>query len=63
MSLESSERIRQSQKDLIFILQKSNAMGDAGSVMSINSMSTIYSKDGQSLLSSTPSLAAENKSW
>lgn len=56
LSLESSERIRKQQKELISLLQKSNAVSDNISIASLNSISTIPSV--------TPSLmAAENKSW
>lgn len=44
VSLESSERIRVQQKELIAILQKSHAMISESSVVSFNSMSSISHK-------------------
>ena len=67
ISLESSERIRKQQKELIHLLQKSHSLSDSAnaSVLSMNSLqslSTISHRDGYESL--TPSvIAAENKSW
>ena len=45
ISLESSERIRQQQKELITVLQKSHAMmSESNSVASFNSISSLSHK-------------------
>lgn len=65
VSLESSERIRKQQKELINLLQKSHSIavaGDASSVLSFNSISTI-SQGGNHQDMSTASFAAENREW
>ena len=63
-SLESSERIRVQQKELIHLLQKTNSIGDAISITSVGSISTIPSDKGNaSAVSLSPSIAAENRSW
>ncbi|RYG97837.1 hypothetical protein EON65_52250, partial [archaeon] len=71
-SLESSERLRVQQKELIHMLQKSQALrGDHNSMASFRSISSISHKgegEGDSELSSAlpiyPENAnAENKSW
>jgi len=74
VSLESSERIRKQQKELINLLQKSHSIavaGDSGSVMSFNSISTIShggggggNHEGRTALDvSSASFAAENREW
>ena len=75
MSLESSERIRKQQKELINLLQRSHAIGvasDAGSIISFNSISTISHNKGEVQHTSgsrrnadlsSASLAAENQEW
>jgi uncharacterized protein YlxW (UPF0749 family) len=65
VSLESSERIRKQQKELINLLQKSHSIAvasDAGSVLSINSISTISHAGNRHDVSSA-SFAAENREW
>ena len=60
ISLESSEKIRKHQKELIYMLQKSHSLADTASNLSIASVSTISQRDA---LSITPSIAAENRQW
>lgn len=71
MSLESSERIRKQQKELINLLQKSHSIavaGDTSSVLSFNSISSIShaGNNGESKMGvdvSSASFAAENREW
>ena len=66
ISLESSERIRKQQKELIHLLQRSQSVTDNMSVSSINSISSIATpRESLSAISShiTPSITAENRSW
>ena len=74
MSLESSERIRKQQKELINLLQRSHSIAvasDTGSVISFNSISTIshkgegadHSSSRRAADLSSASLAAENRAW
>jgi hypothetical protein len=72
VSLESSERIRKQQKELINLLQRSHSLAvasDSGSVLSINSISTISHvgnnghADSRGTDVSSASFAAENREW
>lgn len=68
ISLESSERIRKQQKELINLLQRSHSVADLSSVVSYNSISTnatpIDSKSISSNITfSSSALAAENRPW
>jgi len=68
ISLESSERIRKQQKELINLLQRSHSVADLSSVVSFNSISTnVTPIDNKSISSnitfSSSALAAENRPW
>jgi hypothetical protein len=68
ISLESSERIRKQQKELISLLQRSQSVTDLSSVISFNSISTNATPiENRSLSSnvtySSSALAAENRPW
>lgn len=65
ISLESSERIRNQQKELIIVLQKSNAMIGESSILSFNSMSSISHKPESAPVSVVPVdlLAQEHQQW
>jgi hypothetical protein len=76
VSLESSERIRKQQKELINLLQRSHSLAvasDSGSVLSFNSMSSISHHggggnhnghaDSRATDVSSASFAAENREW
>lgn len=73
VSLESSERIRKQQKDLIQLLQHTNSLVDksAISLNSAASMSTIHplpsaneaTRISHDFSAAAPSLEAENRSW
>lgn len=72
LSLESSERLRVQQKDLITMLHKSHALMGEGSVASFNSISSISHRDESQAPSLPPSLtpgpvpqatALENRDW
>eukprot|EP00981_Chlorochromonas_danica_P008818 scaffold2312_cov165-Ochromonas_danica.AAC.58 len=72
LSLESSERLRVQQKDLITMLHKSHALIGEGSVASFNSISSISHRDESQAPSLPPSLtpgpvpqatALENRDW
>jgi len=72
VSLESSERIRKQQKELINLLQRSHSIGavasDTGSILSFNSISSIgeapaNTSSRRAADLSSASLAAENREW
>jgi hypothetical protein len=68
ISLESSERIRKQQKELISLLQRSQSVTDLSSVVSFNSISTNATPiENRSISSnvtfSSSALAAENRPW
>lgn len=63
ISLDSSERIRKQQKELIHVLQRSHSVSDNISIKSISTIGSHVSGNISAQHSMTTSLAAENRSW